>query len=101
MFFKLLKYWLVRYLFVQTLLDSGSQRAVVRRDLSEKINCPVLGRDELTVFTIGHPRRPLRYHCRRVSLDLRVQFNDTVITQEAPEVQDICTVANNSFDDGV
>lgn len=82
----------------EVLHESGNQRTFVSRIHSEKLKCPVLDNEELSVFTFGNARRPSRFNCRRVSFDLRSQFNETAITIESLEVHKISTVTSHKIE---
>ncbi|KAH7978003.1 hypothetical protein HPB49_004148 [Dermacentor silvarum] len=46
-----------RFILLRFLLDTGSQRTFVRRDIARALHCPVQGIECLTLFTFGktHP----------------------------------------------
>ncbi|KAG0422066.1 hypothetical protein HPB47_002089 [Ixodes persulcatus] len=71
---------------VRVLLDTGSQRTFIKRESSERLRCPVLGTEELTIYTFGNTKRPTHYRCRRVELTLQSQYSTSKVTVEALEV---------------
>ncbi|XP_037521388.1 uncharacterized protein LOC119398627 [Rhipicephalus sanguineus] len=83
-----------RELLVRVMLDSGSQRSFIRTDVSKRLQCKVIGREELSLVTFGNakPRNHLR--CRRVSVTLRGHFNGSTVALEALEVPEVCTVTS-------
>ncbi|XP_037526248.1 uncharacterized protein LOC119403379 [Rhipicephalus sanguineus] len=76
------------------MLHSGSQRSFIRTDVAKRLQCKVIGTEELSLVTFGNakPRNHLR--CRRVSVTLRGRFNGSTVTLEALEVPEVCTVTS-------
>ncbi|KAG0426150.1 hypothetical protein HPB47_026726 [Ixodes persulcatus] len=70
---------------VRVLLDTGSQRTFIKRESSERLRCPVLGTEELTIYTFGNTKPPTHYRCRRVELTLQSQYSTNKVTVEALE----------------
>ncbi|XP_077548006.1 uncharacterized protein LOC144160659 [Haemaphysalis longicornis] len=83
-----------RQLLVRFLLDSGSQRTFIRRDVSRALDCPVDGVERLTTATFGNTRTSTPVSCNRVSLTLKSQHDGQRITIEALEVPNICNVTS-------
>ncbi|XP_077528171.1 uncharacterized protein LOC144139787 [Haemaphysalis longicornis] len=83
-----------RQLLVRFLLDSGSQRTFIRRDVSRALDCPVDGVERLTIATFGNTRTSAPVSCNRVSLTLKSQHDGQRITIEALEVPNICNVTS-------
>ncbi|KAG0427907.1 hypothetical protein HPB47_025082 [Ixodes persulcatus] len=86
---------------VRVLLNTGSQRTFIKRDTAERLQCEVLGTEELTVYTFGNTRHPTNYRCRRVSLTLQSQYSTSKVTMEALEVPDLCTVRTPRLDNDI
>ncbi|XP_064488372.1 uncharacterized protein LOC135400471 [Ornithodoros turicata] len=82
----------------RVLFDTGSHRTYVRQDLSRRIGCPVLGTEDLTVYTFGRSKAPSRYHCRRVALSLTSQHAHCPLIIEALEVPEVCSVTTQPLD---
>ncbi|KAG0419656.1 hypothetical protein HPB47_003959 [Ixodes persulcatus] len=70
---------------VRVLPDTGSQRTFIKRESSERLRCPVLGTEELTIYTFGNTKRPTHYRCCRVELTLQSQYSTSKVTVEALE----------------
>ncbi|XP_077550653.1 uncharacterized protein LOC144163843 [Haemaphysalis longicornis] len=81
-------------LLVRFLLDTGSQRTFIRRDVSQALCCPVNGVERLTLSTFGDTRPRAPVTCNRVSLTLKSQHDGQNITVEALEVPSICTITS-------
>ncbi|XP_077564559.1 uncharacterized protein LOC144180026 [Haemaphysalis longicornis] len=83
-----------RQMLVRFLLDSGSQRTFIRRDVSRALDCPVDGVEHLTIATFGNIRTSAPVSCNRVSLTLKSQHDGQRITIEGLEVPNICNVTS-------
>lgn len=88
------KAWAIRHSnnILVRILDSGSQRTFIQRDVSENVGCSELGNEEINIFTFGNTRIPKRHYCRRVLVTMLRQYNDTQITLEALEIPELCTM---------
>ncbi|XP_064462615.1 uncharacterized protein LOC135373322 [Ornithodoros turicata] len=74
---------------VRVLLDSGNQRSFIKRSLSEKLKCQLLGEEQLTLHTFGTDLAS-QMKCRRVQVWLRSKYNRNEVPIEALEMPDIC-----------
>ncbi|XP_077557390.1 uncharacterized protein LOC144172577 [Haemaphysalis longicornis] len=81
-------------LIVRILLDSGSQRTFIRRDLSRTLRCPVRGVEDLSLVTFGDSRPRSSVRCNGVAITLKSQHGGRRITIEALEVPEICAVTS-------
>ncbi|KAH7974106.1 hypothetical protein HPB49_010146 [Dermacentor silvarum] len=79
-----------RSVLLRFLLDTGSQRTIVRRDVARALNCPVQGVERFTPFTFGKTHRPVTLTCSRVSVTLRIPHNTNETTIDGLEVPEIC-----------
>ncbi|XP_075542185.1 uncharacterized protein LOC142576096 [Dermacentor variabilis] len=75
---------------VRILLDGGSQRTFIHRNLSEKLQLKVLGEEELKIFAFVEKSAMTRTKTRRVELWLRSQYYEKGVRVEALEVPCIC-----------
>ncbi|XP_064463439.1 uncharacterized protein LOC135374405 [Ornithodoros turicata] len=78
-------------LLVRMMLDGGSQRTFIRRDISEKLRLRVLDEEDLSIFTFGDVTSKGHSKCKRVELWLRSQYDRRQIRVEALEVPHICS----------
>lgn len=77
---------------VRLLLDTGSQRTFIRRDLSKRLDLPSLGTEDLSLWTFGTSKCSRPYSCRSVKLELHSRFDSRSVTVDALEVPEVCTV---------
>ncbi|KAG0430402.1 hypothetical protein HPB47_022732 [Ixodes persulcatus] len=75
---------------LRLLLDGGSQRTFVRRDISERLHLRMLGEEDVRIFTFGGNATTNPTKCRRVELWLRSRFDRKEVRVEALEVPCIC-----------
>ncbi|XP_064462067.1 uncharacterized protein LOC135372371 [Ornithodoros turicata] len=79
---------------VRVLLDGGSQRSFIRKDISAKIGCTALRTEDLHIHTLGNVA-PSRTTYRCVQVVLCSQFaspdRDPAVTIEALEYEQICS----------
>ncbi|XP_037520499.1 uncharacterized protein LOC119397132 [Rhipicephalus sanguineus] len=83
-----------RQLLVRVMLDSGSQRSFIRTDVAKRLQCKVIGTEELSLVTFGNAKPQNHLRCRCVSVTLRGRFNSSTVTLEALEVPEVCTVTS-------
>lgn len=77
-------------LLTRMLLDGGSQRTFIRKEISERLGLRVLGDETLSIYTFGGNTTVDQQKCRRVELWLRSQYSRAEIRIEALEVPEIC-----------
>ncbi|KAL1466386.1 hypothetical protein MTO96_042771 [Rhipicephalus appendiculatus] len=70
---------------VRILLDTGSQRTFVRRDLSTSLDLPSVGTEDLSLLTFGSSKRSRTHRYRTVQLKLQSRFDAQEITMDALE----------------
>ncbi|KAL1436404.1 hypothetical protein MTO96_049638 [Rhipicephalus appendiculatus] len=84
--------WASVPVLVRILLDTGSQRIFIRRDLSTSLDLPSVGREDLSLLTFGSSKRSRAHLYRTVQLKLQSRFDAHEITMDALEVPEVCTV---------
>ncbi|XP_037502613.1 uncharacterized protein LOC119377081 [Rhipicephalus sanguineus] len=77
---------------VRILLDTGSQRTFIRRDLSTRLDLPSVGTEDLSLLTFGSSKHSRTYRYRTVQLKLQSRFDTHGITVDALEVPEVCIV---------
>ncbi|KAH7983790.1 hypothetical protein HPB52_014359 [Rhipicephalus sanguineus] len=90
-----------RRLLVRVLLDSGSQRSYIREDADRKLQCSVVGREELSLITFGNSKSQRRLRAERVSVRLRSQFDDAAVELEALTIPEICSVTSPPLENNI
>ncbi|KAH7941183.1 hypothetical protein HPB49_010813 [Dermacentor silvarum] len=90
-----------RSILLRFLLDTGSQRTFVRRDVGRTLNCLVQSVERLTLFTFGKTHRPVTLICNRVSVTLRSQHSTNELTIDALEVPKISAVTSPPVDGAI
>ncbi|KAH7943590.1 hypothetical protein HPB52_009381 [Rhipicephalus sanguineus] len=90
-----------RRLLVRVLLDSGSQRSYIREDAARKLQCSVVGREELSLITFGNSKSQRRLRAERVSVRLRSQFDDAAVELEALTIPEICSVTSPPLENNI
>ncbi|KAH7935337.1 hypothetical protein HPB52_006417 [Rhipicephalus sanguineus] len=90
-----------RRLLVRVLLDSGSQRSYIREDAARKLQCSVVGREELTLITFGNSKSQRRLRAERVSVRPRSQFDDAAVELEALTIPEICSVTSPPLENNI
>ncbi|KAH7957780.1 hypothetical protein HPB52_022662 [Rhipicephalus sanguineus] len=90
-----------RRLLVRVLLDSVSQRSCIREDAARKLQCSVVGREELSLITFGNSKYQRRLRAERVSVRLRSQFDDAVVELEALTIPEICSVTSPPLENNI
>ncbi|KAL1485447.1 hypothetical protein MTO96_031951 [Rhipicephalus appendiculatus] len=86
---------------VRLLLDTGSQRTFIRKDLSQQLRLSCTGTEEVDVFTFGGSNHPRHYQCRRVNVTLRGRREPIDVDLEALEVPEVCTVNGPTLEPNV
>ncbi|XP_037508931.1 uncharacterized protein LOC119385594 [Rhipicephalus sanguineus] len=86
---------------VRLLLDTGSQRTFIRKDLSQQLCLPSTGYEEMAVYTFGGSKHPRHYQCRRVNVTLCGRIGPIVVDLEALEVPEVCTVKGPALEPNV
>ncbi|KAL1466543.1 hypothetical protein MTO96_026581 [Rhipicephalus appendiculatus] len=86
---------------VRILLDTGSQRTFVRRDLSTSLDLPSVGTEDLSLLTFGSSKRSRTHRYRTVQLKLQSRFDAQEITMDALEVSEVCTVKTPAIGQGL
>ncbi|KAL1487026.1 hypothetical protein MTO96_046699 [Rhipicephalus appendiculatus] len=86
---------------VRILLDTGSQRTFVRRDLSTSLDLPSVGTEDLSLLTFGSSKRSRTHRYRTVQLKLQSRFDAQEITMDALEVPEACTVKTPAIEQGL
>ncbi|KAL1436396.1 hypothetical protein MTO96_049756 [Rhipicephalus appendiculatus] len=86
---------------VRILLDTGSQRTFVRRDLSTSLDLPSVGTEDLSLLTFGSSKRSRTHRYRTVQLKLQSRFDAQEITMDALEVSEVCTVKTPAIEQGL
>ncbi|KAL1484611.1 hypothetical protein MTO96_032496 [Rhipicephalus appendiculatus] len=86
---------------VRLLLDTGSQRTFIRKDLSQQLRLSCTGTEEVDVFTFGGSTHPRHYQCRRVNVTLRGRREPIDVDLEALEVPELCTVNGPTLEPNV
>lgn len=83
------------------LLDSGSQRSYIRADAARKLQCSVVGREELSLITFGSSKSQRRLYAERVSVRLRSQFDHAAVELEALTIPEICSVTSPPLENNI
>ncbi|KAL1479890.1 hypothetical protein MTO96_051504 [Rhipicephalus appendiculatus] len=86
---------------VRILLDTGSQRTFIRRDLSTSLDRPSVGTEDLSLLTFGSSKRSRTHRYRTVQLKLQSRFDAQEITMDALEVPEVCTVKTPAIGQGL
>ncbi|KAL1448760.1 hypothetical protein MTO96_044006, partial [Rhipicephalus appendiculatus] len=86
---------------VRILLDTGSQRTFVRRDLSTSLDLPCVGTEDRSLLTFGSSKRTRTHQYRTVQLKLQSRFDAQEITMDALEVPEVCTVKTPAIGQGL
>ncbi|KAG0416433.1 hypothetical protein HPB47_006420 [Ixodes persulcatus] len=93
---------------LRLLLDCGSQRTFVRRDIPERLHLRTLGEEDLSIFTFGGNATTNPTKCRRVKLwlqrhaDLMMASLEVMVTPMKMEGKTITDVApDNAVEDGI
>lgn len=86
---------------VRVMFDTGSHRTYIRKDLSRKLRCPVLGTEDITIHTFGRSKASMRHRCHRVALCIRSQYDSQPVQVEALEVPEVCSVVNQPIDSAI
>ncbi|KAL1467384.1 hypothetical protein MTO96_042227 [Rhipicephalus appendiculatus] len=86
---------------VRILLDTGSQKTFVRRDLSTSLDLPSVGTEDLSLLTFGSSKRSRTHRYRTVQLKLQSRFDAQEITMDALEVPEVCTVKTPAIEQGL
>ncbi|KAL1473916.1 hypothetical protein MTO96_038369 [Rhipicephalus appendiculatus] len=86
---------------VRLLLDTGSQRTFIRKDLSQQLRLSCTGTEEVDVFTLGGSNHPRHYQCRRVNVMLCGRMEPIDVDLEVLEVPEICTVNGPTLEPSV
>ncbi|XP_049272070.1 uncharacterized protein LOC125758673 [Rhipicephalus sanguineus] len=86
---------------VRLLLDTGSQRTFIRKDLSQQLCLPSTGYEEMDVYTFGGSKHPRHYQCRRVNVTLCARIEPIVVDVEALEMPEVCTVKGPALEPNV
>ncbi|XP_064482904.1 uncharacterized protein LOC135395738 [Ornithodoros turicata] len=74
---------------IRILLDGGSQRTFIRKDVSAKLHCSTSGYEELTIFALGR-RANNENVSRRVKVALTPPLSAQSLELEALEIEDLC-----------
>ncbi|KAL1421980.1 hypothetical protein MTO96_022551 [Rhipicephalus appendiculatus] len=85
------------------LLDTGSQRTFIRRDLSMSLDLPSVGTEDLILIllTFGSSNNSRTHRYRTVQLKLQSRFDTPEITVDALEVPEVCTVKTPAIGQGL
>ncbi|XP_065305992.1 uncharacterized protein [Dermacentor albipictus] len=75
---------------VRLLIDGGSQRTFVKKEVSQKMGLRVMGEETLKIMTFGNEKPSSGMKCRRVELWLCSRHNGRKIRVEALEIPQIC-----------
>ncbi|KAH9369941.1 hypothetical protein HPB48_001818 [Haemaphysalis longicornis] len=86
-------------LLVRVLLEPGSQRTFVRRDVSRALGCSVEGLEYLKLVTFGKSHHEAAEKYPRVSVTVASQNNGKQVAINALEVPSICVVTSPPITD--
>ncbi|XP_077552449.1 uncharacterized protein LOC144166823 [Haemaphysalis longicornis] len=86
-------------LLVRVLLDTGSQRTFVRRDVSRALGYSVEGVEDLKLVTFGKSHHAAAEKYPRVSVTVASQNNGKQVVIDALEVSSICVVTSPPITD--
>ncbi|XP_077548092.1 uncharacterized protein LOC144160812 [Haemaphysalis longicornis] len=86
-------------LLVRVLLDTGSQRTFVRRDVSRALGYSVEGVEDLKLVTFGKSHHAAAEKYPRVSVTVASQNNGKQVVIDALEVPSICVVTSPPITD--
>ncbi|XP_070389699.1 uncharacterized protein [Dermacentor albipictus] len=75
---------------VRLMIDGGSQRTFVKKEVSQTMGLRVMGEETLKIMTFGSDKPPSGMKCRRVELWLRSRHKERKIRVEALEIPEIC-----------
>ncbi|XP_075550276.1 uncharacterized protein LOC142583671 [Dermacentor variabilis] len=75
---------------VRLMIDGGSQRTFVKKEVSQKMELRVLGDETLKIMTFGNDKPSSGMKCRRVKLWLCSRHSGKKIRVEALEIPQIC-----------
>lgn len=76
--------------YIRLIIDGGSQLTFIRECLSRKLNLPIVGTRNISVYSFGNSKHPPSSMCKQVLLKLRNRQNSTTIEIRAIEVPEIC-----------
>ncbi|XP_072143022.1 uncharacterized protein [Dermacentor andersoni] len=74
---------------VRLMIDGGSQRTFVKKEVSQKMELRVVGEETLNIMTFGNDKPSSGMKCRRVELWLRSRHSKRKIRVEALEIAHI------------
>ncbi|XP_077536079.1 uncharacterized protein LOC144148418 [Haemaphysalis longicornis] len=86
-------------LLVRVLLDTGSQRTFIRRDVSRALGYSVEGVEDLKLVTFGKSHHAAAEKYPRVSVTVASQNNGKQVVIDALEVPSICVVTSPPITD--
>ncbi|XP_075529865.1 uncharacterized protein LOC142563199 [Dermacentor variabilis] len=75
---------------VRLMIDGGSQRTFVKKEVSQKMELRVMGEETLKIMTFGNDKPSSGMKCRRVELWLCSRHSRKKIRVEALEIPQIC-----------
>ncbi|XP_065306118.2 uncharacterized protein [Dermacentor albipictus] len=75
---------------VKLMIDGGSQRTFIKKEVSRKMGLRVMGEETLKIMTFGNDKPSSGMKCRRVELWLCSRHSGKKIRVEALEIPQIC-----------
>lgn len=75
---------------VRMVIDGGSQLTFIKECLSRELNLPVVGTHAISIMSFGKSEKAPARLCKKVSVILKSNYNDELVTINAVEVPEIC-----------